>query len=222
MSRVLALVEGSTEKKFVMEVLGPYLSFKGVYLSATLLGRGRKMGGVGPYIRFRGDMLKAIKQGSANYFTTMFDYYALPDDWPGRRQAKKEDFKSAAGTIERAILEDISMELGDSFNNELLLPYIQMHEFEALLFSNPVDLAASSARSDQANQLASIVEDAGEPEAIDDSPETAPSKRIKKVAPGYQKTVNGIIAAKKIGIAEMRKKCGHFRQWLEKLESLGN
>jgi len=222
MSRILALVEGHTEKKFVKEILQPYLSTKNVYISATLLGTGRGAGGVGPYQRFRRDILNHIKQGGMDYYTTMFDYYGMPNTWPGRDESRAMNYKAAAQVIEKGILDDITAELGDSFNPTCLIPYIQMHEFEALLFSDPEKLARSSAYLRAIDPLTKILEEAGEPEAINDNTETAPSKRIQKHIRSYQKTINGIIAAKEIGIETMREKCPHFRGWIDKLESLGS
>ncbi|MBT9558413.1 MAG: hypothetical protein IV100_20430 [Myxococcales bacterium] len=39
MSRLFVVVEGQTEKGFVDKVLGPHLSARGVYTSASIVGK---------------------------------------------------------------------------------------------------------------------------------------------------------------------------------------
>jgi len=57
------------------------------------------------------------------------------------------------------------------------------------------------------------------PEAIDDSPQLAPSKRIEALMPLYRKPLMGP-AAQRIRLATIRKECLHFGDWLERLERL--
>ncbi|MGH9318961.1 MAG: DUF4276 family protein [Vicinamibacteria bacterium] len=65
-----------------------------------------------------------------------------------------------------------------------------------------------------------ILDASTEPEAIDDNPSTAPSKRIELLAPHFQKTLHGAIAAQRIGVDRMRAACPHFARWLAKLHAL--
>ena len=220
MSRVLALVEGRTEQTFVRAVLAPDLGLKGVFLSASVAGKPGHKGGVRPWASVRREILAALKQDGRRYCTTMFDYYALPTDWPGARDAKAKPFDEAAAVIERAVHADICGELGDSFDQRRLIPYIQMHEFEALLFTDTQVLADVVQQPHLRNHFDKIVTDCGEPEAIDDNPETAPSKRILSAAPNYQKILQGAIAAKRIGLACMTEACPHFAEWVGRLETL--
>lgn len=68
-----------------------------------------------------------------------------------------------------------------------------------------------------------VIEECGSPEKINNSPQTAPSKRLERWAHGrYGKTTSGIVIARAIGIDKMRKKCPLFNSWLFKLESLVN
>jgi len=153
----------------------------------------------------------------------MFDYYRLPADWPGRDEAKREKLISTkAEAIEQAIRANVCSELGESFDAARFLPYIQMHEFEALLFSDTRILAETVRRPDLQSRLEAIVQECGEPECIDDHPETAPSKRICALMSGYQKSFHGIIAAKRIGLPMMREGCPHFAQWFLSMEQLND
>ena len=59
------------------------------------------------------------------------------------------------------------------------------------------------------------------PEDINDSDTSAPSKRIQKVIPTYQKVVNGAVLAKWITLAKIRQECKRFNAWVTCLETLG-
>ncbi len=211
MVRVHVLVEGQTEEMFVKEVLSPHFSGLGLYLTPWLAG---KHGGIGRYERDKGDLLKRLKQDHRAFCTTMVDYYGMPTSWPGR--------ETAAGNpeaIEQAILASISAEMGEGFNPARFIPYVQMHEFEALLFSDPKILAAGL-ESVEESGIRQIKDQFANPEEIDDSQQTAPSKRIVRLDRSYQKVTDGVVIAKKIGLNLMRAECPHFNQWIGKLEAL--
>jgi hypothetical protein len=110
--------------------------------------------------------------------------------------------------------------MGDSWNPAQFIPYVQMHDFEALLFSDISVLAADNLRISM--QLACILGSFSCPEEINDNYETCPSRRIKQHIENYVKTVDGIIAAHKIGLTKIRRECPHFNEWITKLEDIGN
>jgi len=110
--------------------------------------------------------------------------------------------------------------MGGSWNPAQFIPYVQMHEFEALLFSDTSILAASNSRI--STQLERILQSFSCPEEINDNYDTCPSRRIKQHIENYVKTVDGIIAARKIGLKKMRQECPHFNTWIAKLENIGN
>lgn len=222
MSRVRALVEGQTEESFVRSVLASSLAVNGVFVTATRIGKPGHRGGIRPWPAVRKDIIATLKQDRDVHCTTMFDYYALPSDWPGLMEARQQNLISAkAEAIERSIHADICWQLGDSFDKKRFVPYIQMHEFEALLFSDTLVLAETVQSPYIHARLDEIVEECGEPEGIDDSPESAPSKRIIELAPRYQKVVLGTIAAIRIGLPSIRSRCPHFSKWINVLEQFG-
>ena len=102
------------------------------------------------------------------------------------------------------------------------IPYVQMHEFEALLFSDPARFAAGISRPDLHAKLHGIGSRFDTPEHINDSPKTAPSKQVIEVFPGYerQKPLLGVLAALEIGLPKIRQQCPLFDAWLRKLENL--
>ena len=125
-----------------------------------------------------------------------------------------------AETVQNAMSEDVSREMSSSFNPKRFIPYVVMHEFEALLFSDCDKFSRGIGQPDLAQAFQSIRDEFNSPEEIDDSPITAPSKRIETLVPGYQKPLLGNLAALEIGFEAMRIACPQFRTWLNRLESL--
>jgi len=221
MVRVHVLVEGEAEETFAREVLPPHFTPRGIYLFPRRLGKPGHKGGVGEYSRARRDILATLKQEPACVCTTMFDYYAMPNSWPNRETARQKPFAARPIAIEEAILVDISDELGTGFNCGRFIPYVQMHEFEALLFSDPKLLAVGLELMDDA-PVQGIRDRFHSPEEINDSQQTAPSKRIKGLNKGYDKVLQGVLISQKIGLGAMRAQCPHFNEWIEKLEALAH
>jgi len=120
--------------------------------------------------------------------------------------------------VESALLEDVTAEMGASFDPRRFVPFVTMHEFEALLFSDCRRFGRGIGREDLVPALEAIRRDSATPEEIDDSPMTAPSKRVEGLVAGYQKPLLGTLAALEVGLDAMRAECPHFRTWLEQLE----
>lgn len=220
MSRLLVHVEGQTEETFVNAVLAPHLCQVGyTNVSARLAGNARqrsRRGGIRPWETVRKDILKHLREDSAALATTMVDYYGLPRTWPGREQAGRHaTLQERAAAVEQAILEDLSEGTG---HPPRFVPYVVMHEFEGLLFSDPVRFAQSLGRPDLAAEFQAIRASFETPEDINDSPETAPSKRILGLCRGYQKPLMGSIAIERIGLDAVRRACPLFDRWVGALE----
>ncbi len=220
MNRVIAVVEGQTEQIFVRDVLAPWLGWKGVMLSARLVGKPGHKGGIGRFERARNDIVKLLRQESETVVTTMFDYYRMPSSWPGRTEAKSLQHQRKAPQVEASIAEAVIKEFGSEFDVRRLIPYVQMHEFEALLFSEPIALAEVMRNAEAVNKLQVIRDVFDTPEEINDDPATAPSKQIVDIFPYYQKPLHGVLAAKRITVEKIRSQCPHFSDWLTRLENL--
>jgi hypothetical protein len=223
MPRLLLHVEGQTEETFVNEVLGDHLVRSGYEMvSARLVGNPRmKRGGIRPWQGVKRDILRHLKEDRSAIAAIMVDYYGLPHDWPGRAEAPgKGSTSSKAEFVESALLGDITEEMGHRFDGRRFVPLVMMHEFEALLFSDPERFARAIGKTDLAQEFQKIRQKFECPEDINDSPVTAPSKRIENLFPGYEKPLSGVIAALEIGLQAMRTECPHFNEWLKHLEML--
>jgi len=219
-SRVIAVVEGQTEQDFIRDLLSPWLAARGVYIFPRLVGKPGHKGGVGEYERARQDVLLLLKQEQETSITTMFDFYGMPDSWPGRTQARTVASNRKAQIVEDAIKKDVADYLGASFNASRIVPYVQMYEFEALLFSQPPTICEVLLSPESAPKIQSIRDMYLTPEEINDNTQTSPSRRLVELFAGYQKRLHGLIAAKRIGIDVMLQECPHFSNWLGTLAKL--
>jgi uncharacterized protein DUF4276 len=226
-ARLLIHVEGETEETFVNEVLGPHLYARGYFtVSARLMGNARqrdRRGGIRSWKSVKEDIVTHLKEDPQCLASCMVDYYALPQAgdraWPGRQMAGRLPFHQKAPTIEEALLAEICKAMGKSFESRRFLPYVMMHEFEALLFSDCERFAQGIGRPELASRFQQIRSSFETPEEIDDSPATAPSKRVEALVPGYEKPLMGTLAVLEIGLEAIRVQCPHFRSWLERLET---
>ena len=226
MTRLLVHVEGQTEETFVNEVLAPHLYDRGFSsVGARLMGSARqrsRRAGIKAWPAVRNDILKHLLEDQECIATTMVDYYGMPAHgskaWPGRSQAAGLEFAHKAMTIEQRLAADIAQAMSAGFNDRRFIPYVMMHEYEAILFSNCAGFADGIGRPELASQLQDIRNQFGTPEEIDDLPDTAPSRRIIALVPGYQKPIDGGMAALEIGLDTIRAECPNFRRWIERLE----
>ena len=171
----------------------------------------------GRYKKLRNDFLawaRCDKDPGAR-FTTLMDLYGLPHDFPGMDAAAAvNDSFTRAGVLEQALRED----LGDV----RLLPYIQVHEFEALLFSELSPFPALFPDSPKVRQKLEDIRAAfPTPEHIDDSPHSAPSKRIQQLLPDYRKPAFGAQLAALVGLERMLAECPRFAAWVARLQQPG-
>lgn len=225
MARLLIHVEGQTEETFVNELLRNHLIAKGYSaVSARILGNARQGFGIRPWPSVRRDIVNHLKGDPGCVATTMVDYYGLPQAgdraWPGRAESSRLSADQRAPRVEMALSADVVAEMGPRFNARRFVPFVVMHEFESLLFSDCAAFSRGIERPDLESDFRRIREEFETPEDINDSPQTAPSKRIIALVPGYQKPLFGTLAILEIGLAGVRAECPHFDDWLRRLESL--
>jgi hypothetical protein len=214
-ARIHCLAEGETEQIFVEKILRPYLATKNIGIYCSLIG---KRGGDIRFDRAKKDLKAFLLGDTGCYLTLMVDFYGTSKkDWPGLSDAclhatphaKAQTVKQATDV---AVTEIVSTDACRRF-----ISYISMHEFEALLFSDPPALAEGLGVD---IRKVNDILNGNSPEEINNSPQTAPSKRLEALMPNYKKTITGIAVAEKIGIDKMRQACPLFNQWLQQIEAL--
>lgn len=220
MIRVHVICEGQTEEMFVNELLQPTFFAKNIILVPALVGKPGRKGGNFKFERLHADVEKRLLGDSTAYCTTFFDYYGLPQSFPGKNTyAADADIQNKALAVEEAMTKELQRLLGENPMRRFI-PFVQMYEFEALLFSNPIAFAEGIDRAHLAKPLQAIAEQFTSPEHINDSPHTAPSKRIEALMSDYEKPLMGTLAALEVGLRAMREKCTLFDAWLKRLEGL--
>ena len=218
MTRLHVMVEGQSEEAFVRTILAPHLGGHQISVDARMvttnssLGR-RGRGGVTTYAKLREDLIRWLKEDTKAHFTTCFDCYRLPSDFPGAQYPRPSDSGDYAGRLEAAFLQDLG---GD----ERIIPYLQLHEFETLILADASRLLGMyPGREQEVGRLCAEIAHFEDPEQINhDEP---PSKRIRKAIPEYDKVAAATQILEGIGLLQLRNRCHHFGQWLTRLEALG-
>jgi hypothetical protein len=230
MARLLIHVEGQTEEDFVNEVLRSHLLSRGYHsVGARIVGnaRLRHRGGIRKWPSVRRDIINHLREDEACIATTVVDYYGMPQGgaggWPGRAEsAGLRAVEEKARCVQEAVRDDLAAELGSRFDAERFVPFVVMHEFEGLLFSDCAAFSRAIGRPHLESSFQQIRDQFATPEEINDSPLTAPSKRVEALVEGYQKPLLGALAVLEIGLSGVRTQCPHFDGWLRQLESLAH
>ncbi|HOH30437.1 MAG TPA: DUF4276 family protein [Candidatus Hydrogenedentes bacterium] len=221
-TRLNIVVEGQTEEEFANEVLRPHLSQYGISVSARMVSNRREhlrkyKGGLLEFEPLRLDISLWMREERTREtrFTTMVDLYAYPNDAPGYDNAQRLQPYDKVRRLEQ--------NLADAVNDTRFIPYIQLHEFETILFADmskwgPYFLGQGDALNDLRHSVISF----NNVELINDDERTAPSKRILQHLPEYDKVLTGNVLALEIGLQTIRDQCRHFNEWITQLEKLGH
>lgn len=184
------IFEGKTESYFVKLVLNQYFSKFNIFLKSYDLG-----GNVTTE-----KIVKYLKRAKNPIRTTLVDFYGY----------KKSNGKTA---------DELESEILAYFDDKyFVLPYIQMHEIEALWFSDINKIAEKmNANSKQLEKLQAIIDTYPNPEDINNSRDTAPSKRLETIFVGYDKPSDGAKIAQEIPVELYMEKCPRFKEWVENI-----
>lgn len=212
MSKVLSiLVEGQTEKEFVTNLIYPFFLAKGISNVRTITietSPGYKGGDVRYEGRYKNNIQRILRGSEEMVVTSFIDYYRLRSDFPNFDGSRKlSNPEQRVELIEQGCYNDI----GDT----RFIPYIQLHEFEGLLFSSSsgFELFPDLSKPNK-NELISIVEQFPNPELINDRPDSAPSRRLERLIPNYRKPLFGTMIALENGFEIILKKCPRFNSWI--------
>lgn len=216
MKRVIVICEGPTEQEFCTDVLMPYFSERNIFIQSPLIKKSG--GGIVPWKILKKQIEIHLKQEPDAIITTLIDYYGIPEkyNYPGWHEAHNEPNRALRMDIlENAMHQSISKKWQLRF-----IPYIQLHEFEGLLFNNVKVFTDNFTEYEftEFEDFQRIFDQFPNPEDINDNPETAPSKRLIRHIIGYNKIVYGATIASEIGLTRIREKCPRFNYWIEKIQ----
>ena len=214
MKRIIIICEGETEREFCKNVLAPHLSHHDIHIQAPLIKK--SMGGIVKWSILKKEIENYLRESNV-IVTMLIDYYGIEKkhEFPQWNEAEKiADKSTRMNLLEQKMKKDIDEQMNHRF-----IPYIQLHEFEGLLFNDihvfhqqftPKEIVGLKELEDTFNDFPN-------PEMINNDPEKAPSKRLKRIIDGYNKVVHGNLLAEAIGITQIRAKSPRFNQWLEKI-----
>ena len=213
MKRLYIVVEGQTEQEFVNTLLCPWLNGYGlldihpILIKTSKHGRGGHVNAEHLMNTVKGLLRETNDRDLV--VTTFVDFFRIPDNMPGYESAMQMSNSTAQ-------VEALERGLADAIHDWRFVPYIQRHEFEALIFSSNAGFQKYCSE-DQSIQTAAIVDSYQNPEDINSSPESAPSKRLIALIPNYDKVVLGNVLALEIGIETILSRCPRFSSWIEEL-----
>lgn len=223
MKRIIIICEGQTEQSFCNDVLSPYFIPKSIFIqNPTIKKTG---GGIVNWPALKKQVETHLKGDTTAIVTTLIDYYGIHahHEYPLWTESKRlVDKNERMSALEKAMQQDVSLDLQQRF-----IPYIQLHEFEALLFSDIRVFENNFEKNEflDYDYLLKTIQADVNPEMINDGNETAPSKRLTKIIKGYYsenenlKVFYGTLLAQEIGIKTIMDKCPRFKNWIMKLES---
>jgi len=208
MKRLVFLVEGDTEIIFIEKHVIPYIYNLGfsIAINAQKIVTNRKLnkkGGNVNYEYLKNDVNRILAQGDV-IITTLLDFFRLPTSFPGY----SADISNISN-IENAVFVDLG-------NRENIIPYIQKHEMEALMFSSIEGFEIVVDDEERLELLEKVISKYPDPEDINTSPQGAPSKRLENIF-GYDKVADGELILEGLGIEIMIEKCPRFANWLKKI-----
>ena len=155
-----------------------------------------------------------------SYCTTFFDFYGLPEDFPGKKEARiLANIKDKQDMVTGRLVEQLSKHI-DEGSMRRFIPYVQLYEFEGLLFSAPESIASEIGKPNLVGSFVEIRNKFSTPEDINNSMETAPSKRIKKLFAQYDKVLHGSLIALEAGVKTICDECHLFDAWVNELKLL--
>ena len=201
-------------------ILSSHLATLNVAVSAPMIGTSGKKGGSVTLKRIRENVTDCLLQDRYSYCTTFVDFYGIDGDFPGKKEAgRKSSLPDKQRVVCHAFADRLANSLGEGPMRRFI-PYVQMYEFEGLLFSNPSQLAIALRRHDLTQKLWAIRHEFPTPEHINDSSVTAPSKRLQSLIPRYRKVQEGERAVRAMTLDTIRQECPLFNNWLTTLEKL--
>jgi hypothetical protein len=224
MKRLYLTVEGQTEAAFAVGVLQSHLANFNVFLHPPRFTglhrrrRGRIPGGglLSTFGHALSDMLTWLKEDQSPdaRFSMMVDLYHLPHDFPGYDAGM-------AGPTGWEQADALERSLQTAIGDPRFIPYLQVHEFEALVLTDPGRIETLyQARAAELNALCDECRMYRSPEQINHGSHSHPKARIRQRAPEYDENVAGPLLAEDIGLPRLRTACPHFGQWLTRLEQL--
>lgn len=214
MRTIYIIVEGPTEEEFVNNSVSTHLRNFGIIntIPVPLETSPGYFGGDLSFSRYLSNVQKLLQSDPTAIVTSIIDFYELRTDFPGYNDAMNISNKIHS-------VEFIEDQIMNNVKNDRFIPYIQLHEFEGLLFSDIRGF--QNFFPSVVNHAQYIINHFPNPELINNGPTTHPSARLKDIfsknSIRYKKTFHGPLIAIENGINSIIIKCPRFRIWIENI-----
>jgi hypothetical protein len=211
------LCEGQTEEILVRDVIARHFATaevritKSTFVTKRPAGGPAFRGGLSNWGKLEPELRRLLNDSSTTVLTTLFDYYAFPPDAPGMAD------RPHGSPYER--VRHVEAALAKAIDDRRFLPNLVLHEIEAWVLADCRRLGELMGDSGPASELERVVQLESGPELVNDSVNTAPSKRIMRAYPQYIKTIDGPLVIANAGLDAIRQHCPHTDDWLRHIEA---
>jgi hypothetical protein len=221
MKHLYIIVEGPTELEFIDRILIPYFNSQGITthiqgVAITMSGGGN---GFNNIRHFENTIRPILNYQNEPIITTLIDYFRLNSETklPGFLECSQKSTTDNKIECLEVRLNDVVQKIKPY---SYFIPYIQKHEMETLMFSNPQegfdleDIKIKNAVIEICKQYPNIEDINGN---------YGPSERLgdiyKSCGKKYSKVIDGIDVAELTGIEKMVEKSLRLKNWIENLIS---
>ncbi|SNB28243.1 conserved hypothetical protein [Flavobacterium psychrophilum] len=216
MKKLIIICEGYTELAFCKEILVKHFENLNITIEYELTDHSIS-GGITKWVYLKEQIVRILSSEPSVFVTTLIDYYGIDKSHKFPKWANAlaiENKPNRMELLEMGMFEDLE-------NNFQFIPYIQLHEFEAFVFSD-YTVFENIYDDEDANLigLKQICDEYPNPEDINNNIATAPSKRLQNNISRYNKVSSGIDLIREIGLPKIRVKCPRFHNWISKLETI--
>ncbi|WP_195836290.1 DUF4276 family protein [Campylobacter portucalensis] len=201
MIRIFVICEGRTEERFIKDIFTPYFNPQKFYIQPLMIPISKtSKGGALNYQIVKNFICDKLKKDENAYLTTMFDYYAIDNNFPGTNNNISDIYKKVS-FLENKFYKDILSTVATA--RDKFIPYFQLHEFESLLFSD-IDkiILGDPSWNNNDKKLLDVLdklkdemneEFSNNPKCINNSLQTSPSRRLKVIfiSPKYKNVFHG-------------------------------
>ncbi|MDX6284036.1 MAG: hypothetical protein QOH03_5107 [Kribbellaceae bacterium] len=215
--QIAILVEGQTESAFVTEILAPYLQSFGAYVTPVIVKTARladgttyKGGGM-VWKHYQEDLLRLLGASHYRCVSILVDFYAYPRNAPGVDCCSRPHQPRRCTEVREQAMAEV-------IGNSRFVPHVVLHEFETWVIAAAVgarsllgDVSVAKALRAEADSVG------GDVELLNDSRETAPSKRVLRRWADYDKVIDGIEVIREAGLEAVMDRCPGLNAWVKEL-----
>lgn len=208
-------LEGQSEEEFCKNILIPYFKNRNIYLKYAIVSTKRKYngtklrGGITDYDKFTKDIKNVLNNESYDLITTFIDFYGFLKIAPFKDEINESDCYKRVTKTENLLSETIA--------NARFLPYMNLHEYEIIYYIDETITKGVLNSNFDRMKYRKVIQDYPNIEEINENPNNAPSKRLEKICPSYDKVFHSALISQSLQMGSILKKCQHFKRWIDQI-----